>query len=97
MSNRIDDYFSKELIYILDTLPGRWIVYEYCLVHHGWIAKISQLDKRSIKDSTNFFLHSEEGYIDVSESNRVDSPKYVKSKHVNEINDIIEIMKAQIK
>ena len=94
MNNRINDYFNETLISILNWLPGRWIVTEYSLVHHGWIAKIQNLDNFPIKDPIKFFLHSEEGFIEVSESDRVDSPKYGQSADDNEI---INIIKAQIK
>lgn len=70
------NYISKSLLEVLDLLDGDWAIYEYQLVHHGWICTMKNLDRWPAEEPVQVFMHSEEGYVHVKESNQVDSKTY---------------------
>ncbi|SMF63193.1 hypothetical protein SAMN02745866_04077 [Alteromonadaceae bacterium Bs31] len=85
------NYISESLIEILDLLAGSWSISHYQLVHHGWVCTIRNIDSWPAKASVEIFLHSEEGYVDVCESNKVDSKAFAKGmKNPIEIAGLIE-------
>jgi len=85
------NYISGSLIEILDLLAGSWSISHYQLVHHGWVCTIKNLNNWPAKAPIEIFLHSEEGFIDVQESNRVDSKVFAKGlKNPAEIAQVIE-------
>ena len=85
------NYISESLIEILDLLAGSWSIGHYQLVHHGWVCTIKNLDNWPAKAPIEIFLHSEEGFVDIKESNRVDSKVFAQGlKNSAEIARVIE-------
>lgn len=85
------NYISESLIEILDLLAGSWSIGHYQLVHHGWVCTIRNIDDWPVKKSVEMFLHSEEGFVDIQESNGVDSKVFAKGlKNSAEIARVIE-------
>ena len=85
------NYISKSLVEILDLLDGDWSIYEYQLVHHGWVCTVKNLDRWPAEEPTQFFIHSEEGYVDIRESNQVNSKTYAQGlKDPAEIAKVIQ-------
>ena len=85
------NYISESLIEILDLLAGSWFIGHYQLVHHGWVCTIRNLDTWPAKAPMEIFLHSEEGVVDIQESNKADSKVFAKGlKNSAEIARVIE-------
>ena len=87
-------YVSDTLTHILNLLPGKWSIYSYQLVHHGWICTIRYLDK-SLFDHQEFFLHSDAGFIDVQSSNKADC--YIYLRGCNNPDDVAKTIIKNLK
>ena len=87
-------YISSTLTEILGSLTGNWSIKYYELVHHGWVCTIQNIDNWPSKPIIEFFLHSEDGYIDIRESNHVSSKVF--GKAINAPSEVARVIEQSI-